>query len=150
MSIVSAIETLAKKEARDFIYHAEGEVNDLVARLDFITEEDVVAIMFLLTNGNISLQNGRASERLNVALWFATRSDFDFDAKALDDRIEMCSRAARRWLLRACGQEGAAEGLRVVSVNSGERVYNRQTDLLCGYVLNLTIEGEAVAVCPPP
>ena len=71
-------------------------------------------------------------------------AEYDFDGEENEERIDICKRYALRWLQSLVG----SDAIRLVSVNSTERVYNTTTDILTAYAVNVTIESiEGISPC---
>lgn len=115
-----------------FLYHAAGEINELIARAENLP----VAFAFLLDSGTIDDVNGRYHERVTLAVMFADKSQFDFNAIENEQIIDRMKVKAYKWLqsLRL------STDLNVVSINSTQRLYDTTTDVLTGYAVNITIE----------
>lgn len=115
-----------------FLYHAAGEINELIARAG----ELPVAFTFLLDNGTIEDVNGMYHERVTFAVMFADKTEFDFNALENEQIIDQMKIKAYRWLqsLRTSNE------LNVIAINSTQRLYDATTDILTGYAVNITIE----------
>lgn len=115
-----------------FLYHAAGEINELIARAG----ELPVAFAFLLDNGTIEDVNGMYHERVTFAVMFADKTEFDFNALENEQIIDQMKIKAYRWLqsLRT------SNDLNVIAINSTQRLYDTTTDILTGYAVNITIE----------
>lgn len=115
-----------------FLYHAAGEINELIARAG----ELPVAFAFLLDNGTIEDVNGMYHERVTFAVMFADKTEFDFNALENEQIIDRMKIKAYRWLqsLRTSNE------LNVIAINSTQRLYDTTTDILTGYAVNITIE----------
>lgn len=115
-----------------FLYHAAGELNELIARCG----ELPVAYSFLIDSGTIDDVNGRYHERVTLAVMFCDKTEFDFNALENEQIIDRMKVKAYRWLsaLRM------SDTLRVVSINNTQRLYDNTTDILTGYAVNITIE----------
>ncbi len=136
MNIVEYIKDSVERAGCAFVYNAEGETNDVVARTPEFAYEPPVVLCYLLKNGTIEQVGGSWVERVNVALFFSKVADYDFDGLSNEELLELCKRYAQRWLQSLVG----SPVLRLVSVNSTERVYNTTTDILTAYAVNVTIE----------
>lgn len=126
-----------------FLYHAAGELNELIARCN----ELPIAYSFLIENGAIDDVNGRYHERVTIAVIFCDKTEFDFNAIENEQIIDRMKVKAYKWLqsLRM------SNALRVVSVNNTQRLYDNTTDVLTGYAINITIEDVAgVGECELP
>lgn len=115
-----------------FLYHAAGEINELIARAESLP----VAFAFLLDNGTIEDVNGMYHERVTFAVMFADKSQFDFNALENEEIIDRMKIKAYKWLqsLRL------SNDLNIVSINQTQRLYDATTDILTGYAVNITIE----------
>ncbi len=115
-----------------FLYHAAGEINELIARAGKLP----VAFAFLLDNGTIEDVNGMYHERVTFAVMFADKTEFDFNALENEQIIDRMKIKAYRWLqsLRTSNE------LNVITINSTQRLYDATTDILTGYAVNITIE----------
>lgn len=126
-----------------FLYHAAGELNELIARCN----ELPVAYSFLIENGAIDDVNGRYHERVTIAVIFCDKTEFDFNAIENEQIIDRMKVKAFKWL-QSLRMNNA---LRVVSVNNTQRLYDNTTDVLTGYAVNITIEDVAgVGECELP
>lgn len=126
-----------------FLYHAAGELNELLARC----KELPVAYSFLIDSGTIDDVNGRYHERVTLAVMFCDKTDFDFNAMENEQIIDRMKVKAYKWLqsLRM------SNALHVVSVNNTQRLYDNTTDILTGFAVNITIEDVAgVGECELP
>ena len=115
-----------------FLYHAAGEINELIARAG----ELPVAFAFLLENGTIEDVNGMYHERVTFAVMFADKTQFDFNAIENEQIIDRMKIKAYKWLqsLRL------SNDLNIVSINKTQRLYDSTTDILTGYAVDITIE----------
>lgn len=126
-----------------FLYHAAGELNELIARCESLP----VAYSFLIENGAIDDVNGRYHERVTIAVIFCDKTEFDFNAIENEQIIDRMKVKAFKWL-QSLRMNNA---LRVVSVNNTQRLYDNTTDVLTGYAVNITIEDVAgVGECELP
>lgn len=118
-----------------FLYHAAGEINELIARAESLP----VAFAFLLDSGTIDDVNGRYRERVTLAVMFADKSQFDFNAIENEQIIDRMKVKAYKWLqsLRL------SNDLNIVSINQTQRLYDATTDILTGFSVNVTIEDYA-------
>lgn len=118
-----------------FLYHAAGEINELIARAESLP----VAFAFLLDSGTIDDVNGRYRERVTLAVMFADKSQFDFNAIENEQIIDRMKIKAYKWLqsLRL------SNDLNIVSINQTQRLYDATTDILTGFSVNVTIEDYA-------
>ena len=115
-----------------FLYHAAGELNELLARC----KELPVAYSFLIDSGTIDDVNGRYHERVTLAVMFCDKTDFDFNALENEQIIDRMKVKAYKWIsaLRTSAD------LKIVSINSTQRLYDNTTEVLTGYAVNITIE----------
>lgn len=115
-----------------FLYHAAGEINELIARAG----ELPVAFAFLLDNGTIEDVNGMYHERVTFAVMFADKTQFDFNALENEEIIDRMKIKAYKWLqsLRL------SNDLNIVAINQTQRLYDATTDILTGYAVNITLE----------
>ena len=144
MNIIEHIKNSVEAVGCAFLYNAEGEMNDIVARCPELQNGGVACICYLLKNGTAVQVGGAWRERLNVGLFFSMVAEYDFSGEENEERIDICKRYALRWLQSLVG----SNALRLVSVNSTERVYNTTTDILTAYAVNVTIESiEGVSTC---
>lgn len=126
-----------------FLYHAAGELNELIARCN----ELPVAYSFLIDSGTIDDVNGRYHERVTLAVMFCDKTEFDFNALENEQIIDRMKVKAYKWL-QSLRMNNA---LRVVSVNNTQRLYDNTTDILTGFAVNITIEDVAgVGECELP
>ena len=126
-----------------FLYHAAGELNELLARC----KELPVAYSFLIDSGTIDDVNGRYHERVTIAVMFCDKTEFDFNAIENEEIIDRMKVKAYKWMqsLRM------SNALHVVSVNNTQRLYDNTTDILTGFAVNITIEDMAgVGECDLP
>lgn len=126
-----------------FLYHAAGELNELIARCG----ELPVAYSFLIDSGTIDDVNGRYHERVTLAVMFCDKTEFDFNALENEEIIDRMKVKAYKWMqsLRM------SNTLRVVSVNNTQRLYDNTTDILTGFAVNITIEDvSGVGECELP
>ena len=126
-----------------FLYHAAGELNELLA----LCKELPVAYSFLIDSGTIDDVNGRYHERVTLAVMFCDKTEFDFNALENEEIIDRMKVKAYKWMqsLRM------SNALHVVSVNNTQRLYDNTTDILTGFAVNITIEDVAgVGECELP
>ena len=126
-----------------FLYHAAGELNELIARCG----ELPVAYSFLIDSGTIDDVNGRYHERVTIAVMFCDKTKFDFNALENEQIIDRMKVKAYKWMhsLRM------SNALRIVSVNNTQRLYDNTTDILTGFAVNITLEDIAgVGECELP
>lgn len=126
-----------------FLYHAAGELNELIARCKSLP----VAYSFLIDSGTIDDVNGRYHERVTLAVMFCDKTEFDFNAIENEEIIDRMKVKAYKWLqsLRM------SNALRVVSINNTQRLYDNTTDILTGFAVNITIDDLAgVGECELP
>lgn len=126
-----------------FLYHAAGELNELIARCG----ELPVAYSFLIDSGTIDDVNGRYHERVTIAVMFCDKTEFDFNALENEQIIDRMKVKAYKWMqsLRM------SNALRVISVNNTQRLYDNTTDILTGFAVNITLEDIAgVGECELP
>lgn len=115
-----------------FLYHDRGELDTLIAH----TDSNFFALCHLLTGGGMREENGLLYERNNVAVFFTTKTQYDFESEDNERLIGECQKLAYAWL----GFLRSSADLRLVSLNGSERVYNEQSDLLTGFAVNVTLE----------
>lgn len=115
-----------------FLFHAAGEINELIARCG----ELPIAYSFLIDSGTIDDVNGRYHERVTIAVMFCDKTEFDFNALENEQIIDRMKVKAYKWMhsLRM------SNALRVISVNNTQRLYDNTTDILTGFALNITLE----------
>lgn len=126
-----------------FLYHAAGELNELIARCNTFP----IAYSFLIDSGTIDDVNGRYHERVTLAIMFCDKTEFDFNAVENEQIIDRMKLKAYKWLqsLRM------SNALRIISVNNTQRLYDNTTDILTGFAVNITIEDVAgVGECELP
>lgn len=143
MTVIDKIRESVQAVGCAFLYNAEGEMNDLVARCPEFQNDGVVCLCYLLKNGTAAQVGGSWVERVNVGLFFSMLAEYDFDGIENEERLECCKQYALRWVQSLVN----SDTLRLVSVNSTERVYNTTTDVLTAYAVNVTIE-ELMGITP--
>lgn len=94
------------------------------------------AFLFLLQSQGLNIENSNYRERLQVAIFFVTRSEFDFRSEENERLIDDCKQAAYRWLQSLRRDKY----LRLEGVNGTERVYDYFDAQLTGYAVNVTVE----------
>lgn len=141
MTIIDKIkQSVENATALDFLYHAQGEINELIAR----TESLPCAFAFLIDSGTVEDTNGMFHERVTFAVIFADKTQFDFNALENEEIIDRMKVRAFRWLqsLRL------SDDLQLVSINNTQRLYDTTTDILTGYAVNVTLqEVKGYGVC---
>jgi hypothetical protein len=144
MTIIEKIkQSIEGATGMPFLYHAAGELNELIARC----KELPVAYSFLIDSGTIDDVNGRYHERVTLAVMFCDKTEFDFNALENEQIIDRMKVKAYKWLqsLRM------SNALRIVAVNNTQRLYDNTTDILTGFAVNITIEDVAgVGECELP
>ena len=136
MNILQHIKESVEAAGCVFLYNAEGEMNDIVARTSAFAYEPPVVLCYLLKNGTTEQVGGSWCERVNVGLFFSKIAGYDFDSLQNEELLELCKRYAERWLQSLI----SSPVLRLISVNNTERVYNTTTDILTAYGLNVTLQ----------
>ena len=73
---------------------------------------------------------------MTFAVVFADKTQFDFNALENEEIIDRMKEKAFRWLhtLRT------SDDLRLIAINSTQRLYDTTTDILTGYAVNITLE----------
>lgn len=141
MTIIDKIkQSVENATALDFLYHAQGEINELIAR----TESLPCAFAFLIDSGTVEDTNGMFHERVTFAVIFSDKTQFDFNALENEEIIDRMKVRAFRWLqsLRL------SDDLQLVSINNTQRLYDTTTDILTGYAVNVTLqEVKGYGVC---
>lgn len=144
MTIIEKIkQSIEGATGMPFLYHAAGELNELIARCKSLP----VAYSFLIDSGMIDDVNGRYHERVTLAVMFCDKTEFDFNALENEEIIDRMKVKAYKWLqsLRM------SNTLHIVSVNNTQRLYDNTTDVLTGFAVNITIEDVAgVGECELP
>mgnify|MGYP007115350179 CR=1 FL=1 len=144
MTIIEKIkQSVEGATSMPFLYHAAGELNELIARCG----ELPVAYSFLIDSGTIDDVNGRYHERVTIAVMFCDKTEFDFNALENEQIIDRMKVKAYKWMqsLRM------SNALRVISVNNTQRLYDNTTDILTGFAVNITLEDIAgVGECELP
>lgn len=144
MTIIDKIKTSVEgATGLPFLYHAAGEINELVARANSLP----ISFAFLLDSGTIEDVNGRYHERVTLAVMFTDKTEFDFNALENEEIIDRMKVKAYKWLdsLRN------SNDLQIVSVNSTQRLYDTTTDILTGYAVNITLQDmQGVGECELP
>lgn len=136
MTIIEAIKRSVERLGCTFLYHADGELNELVARESAFDSDVPVVLCYLLGSGSTDITAGVARERVNVGLFFSKKTEYDFNAIENERIIDVCKQYAQRWLLSLNDDVY----IRLVSSNSTERVYDTTTDILTAYAVNVTLE----------
>lgn len=136
MTIIEAVKNSIERVGCAFLYHADGELNELVAREPAFDSDVPIALCYLLGSGSTDITAGVARERVNIGVFFSLKTNFDFDAIENERLLDVCKQYAQRWLLSLNGDVW----LRLVSLNSTERVYDTTTDILTAYAVNVTLE----------
>lgn len=146
MTIVDYIRASVEAVGCTFIYDARGTANDIVARTAEFAEEAPVVLCYLISSGTAEQVGGSWRERVQVGLFFSKVAEIDFEGQENEQTLDLCKRYAQRWLQSLCG--GGVPKLRLVAVNSTQRVYNTQADVLTAYAVNVTIEEvDGVSAC---
>lgn len=145
MTIIEAIKRSIERQGIAFLYHSSGEVNELVSRETAYRDSELpVVICHLLSSGSMQNAAGQWVERVQVAVFFSRLAEYDFNGEQNEQVLEACKVAAQRWLHSLRDDEN----LRLVSVNSTERIYNSTEDIITAYAINVTIEElHGVGVC---
>lgn len=145
MTIVEAIRRSVERQGMAFLYHSNGEVNELVSREPAYRDSELpVVICHLLSSGSMQNATGQWVERVQVAMFFSRLAEYDFNGEQNEQILERCKVAAQRWLHSLSDDDN----MRLVSVNSTERIYNSTEDIITAYAVNVTIEElRGVGVC---
>lgn len=136
MTIIEAVKNSIERVGCAFLYHADGELNELVACEPAFDGDVPVALCYLLGSGSTDITAGVARERVNIGVFFSLKTNFDFDAIENERLLDVCKKYAQRWLLSLNDDVF----VRLVSLNSTERVYDTTTDILTAYAVNVTLE----------
>ena len=145
MTIIEAIKSSVEGVGCTFLYHAHGELNNLIASEPAFAGDAPVVLCYLLDSGTVEQAGGVWRERVNVGLFFSKVSQIDFDAMQNEQLLDKCKRYAMRWLAHVTADNAY---LRLVNVNSSNRAYDTQADLLTAYAINVTIEAlQGVTMC---
>lgn len=115
-----------------FLYHAAGEINDLISR----SSEMPVAYAFLIDSGTVEDVNGRYCERITMAIMFCDKTEFDFNAIENERIIDRMKVNAFKWLSSLRN----SDSINLISINSTQRLYDTTTAILTGYAVNVTIQ----------
>lgn len=115
-----------------FLYHAAGELNELLARCSSLP----VAYSFLIDSGTIDDVNGQYHERVTLAVMFCDKTAFDFNAIENEQIIDRMKVKAYKWLTAL----RSSIDLQIVSINNTQRLYDNTTEILTGYAVNITLE----------
>ena len=144
MTIIDKIkQSIEGATGMPFLYHAAGEINELLARCKSLP----VAYSFLIDSGTIDDVNGRYHERVTLAVMFCDKTEFDFNALENEEIIDRMKEKAYKWM----SSLRMSNTLHVVSVNNTQRLYDNTTDILTGFAVNITIEDVAgVGECELP
>lgn len=133
MTIIDKLKnSIERATGMPFLYHAAGELNELIARASSMP----VAFAFLVDSGTIQDTNGIFHERITLAVMFTDKTQFDFNALENEEIIDKMKIKAFRWLYAL----RTDSDLQVVSINNTQRLYDTTTDILTGYAVNVTIE----------
>ena len=117
-----------------FYYDDESLLN---LRFDQITPPFASAV--LLQTGTIERQGGQFAERATLNVFFldlTAQASADQDGIENERIIDECKQRAFRWL----STFQPVRELKLVSVNSTQRVYIEDDATLTGYAVNITIE----------
>lgn len=137
MSIVDKIRRSVEKATElHCLYQSAEQLNRIADNTDF-----PAALFVLLTQGQIaSIKPLR--ERVTVAMFFVDKTEFDFQAAENEHIIEGCQKKAHKWIKSLIG----SHELRIVAVESTERVYDYLDVQLTGYAVRVTLE-EITGIC---
>lgn len=133
MNIIEKIkESIEGATGVRFIYHAAGELEvELMS-----VEKFPIAYAHLLQSGSVSDTLGEYHERVTMAVIFAQPTEYDFNSIENEDKIDACKVFAFNWLYAL----RSSQTLRLVSVNSTDRLYDTTAEVLTGFALNVTLE----------
>jgi hypothetical protein len=83
-----------------FIYHSGGVINNLLDRVTFdrSAQYNTYCFLYLLENSSLVETFGMFRERADIILYFAERTDFEFDSLENDAIIERCKQNAIKWI----------------------------------------------------
>lgn len=133
MTIIEKIkQSVESATGMTFLYHAAGELNELLSRC----RELPVAYSFLIDSGTIDDVNGRYHERVTIAVMFCDKTEFDFNAIENERIIDRMKIKAYKWLTAL----RSSTDLQIVSINNTQRLYDNTTEILTGYAVNITLE----------
>lgn len=93
------------------------------------------AFLFLLKEGNLIVDNGRYREQANFAVFFVDRTEYDFNTEDNERIIHACKLNAYKWLTYMRRNNK----LRITSINSSTRIYDKFDAIVTGYGVNVTI-----------
>ncbi len=112
-------------------YQSEEELNRILDNAQL-----PCALFVLLRGGQLTTTNGHLRERVQVAMFFADKTDFDFTAHENEEIINKQKQRAYKWLLSL----NTSKLLRVIGIIGTERAYTDYDVILTGYAVNVTLE----------
>ena len=143
MNIITKIKnSVQASTGESFYYGATQEINRVLdgAALP-------CSVMYLLQQGQITDENGFIHERLTAVVFFINKTQFDPDSIDNEDIIDTEKKKAFGWVSRL----RLNDNLKLISVNSSERVYDEFDSIVTGYAVNVTIEEvSGIGLCNAP
>lgn len=132
MSIIEKIkQSVQAATGLRVLYQSAEQLNRICDNTEY-----PAAFFFLLANGGLDSSGGHLRERLNLAVFFVDKSQFDFNAKENEQIIQACKERAYKWLRSLY----TSTDLRLLSVNGTERVYDLFDVQLTGFAVNVELE----------
>lgn len=117
-----------------FVYGGNQEVNVLLENAPL-----PCAMAFLVDSSQIIAEAGALRERINIAVFFIDKTDFDCDSVENEDIIGTMKRQAFVWLQKAL-QRTQADGIKVGEVTNAQRIYDQFDTIVTGYGITVPIE----------
>lgn len=94
------------------------------------------AYLFLLENQSLNVDGGHLRERLNIAVFFVDKTEFDFESFENERIIDTCKQRAYTWLQSLTNDAY----IRLLNVIGTQRVYDVMDVILTGFAVQVTIE----------
>jgi len=128
-----------------FIYGGNHAVNTLIE-----TAPLPCAIAYLVDNSQVVDEAGILHERLNIAVFFVNKTNFDADSLDNEDVIDTMKKKAFIWL-QSARQRMNVDGLKIGVVGNAQRIYDEFDVIVTGYGITVPIdEIEGVSQCDIP
>lgn len=121
-------------QAIPFEYGGAEELNVVLARTTF-----PCAIGYLVNNSQVVEDGRMIKERLNIALFWIDKTNYDSDSLENEDIIHQCRERCFKWLAMI-REKAQAYGIKVSTPTNSQRIYDTFDDIVTGYGITVSVE----------
>lgn len=144
MNIIEKLQRTILAVDVPFVYGSQRDINDAVNRID-LSQTPIIATAIRNSTGALINENGDWRERVQFAVEFLTKTEHDAHPMRNEELVQDCKEKAMQWLIEVT-KHGKA--LRLISVDSTARVYEKLDCYMTGFALYVTmVETEGVSAC---